>query len=226
MMYYSTFYLRLFSLLGVSLYLSQSLIAGPPSPEAKAAVAAIKHQLNNHETEIRQIEEKLNNQEETIETLRQSLQNTGKQHKDILKDNSESFNTKIESLDSKTKSLVTDLGVLKNHANDSAALLEQYRNKIKEMETVIDAQKSQLSNLEEAVRSLMDIMQVKESLSDKKVAQNDNVEKVESGGVYRVQAGDTLEKIARRHNITIDALKEKNNLTRDRIIVGQKLTIP
>ncbi|MBU6410081.1 MAG: LysM peptidoglycan-binding domain-containing protein [Verrucomicrobia bacterium] len=44
--------------------------------------------------------------------------------------------------------------------------------------------------------------------------------------VYTVKAGDTLTKIARRHGVTIRAIREANNLSTTRILVGQKLKIP
>lgn len=43
---------------------------------------------------------------------------------------------------------------------------------------------------------------------------------------YTVRPGDTLERIARRYNISIKALKEANSLSGDKIIVGRKLKIP
>lgn len=43
---------------------------------------------------------------------------------------------------------------------------------------------------------------------------------------YQVKAGDTLYKIARENNISVDALKEANNLTSNVIFIGQVLTIP
>ena len=50
---------------------------------------------------------------------------------------------------------------------------------------------------------------------------------VESGGeVYSVKSGDTLSKIAKKHGMTPKALKAANNLTTDRINVGQKLKLP
>ncbi|MBS0621701.1 MAG: LysM peptidoglycan-binding domain-containing protein [Verrucomicrobia bacterium] len=41
-----------------------------------------------------------------------------------------------------------------------------------------------------------------------------------------VQAGDTLEKIAKREGTTLSQLKKANSLSSDRIYVGQKLNIP
>jgi LysM repeat protein len=47
-----------------------------------------------------------------------------------------------------------------------------------------------------------------------------------SSGIYVVQAGDNLFRIALRHNITLTALKAANGLYSDIVYVGQKLTIP
>jgi len=44
--------------------------------------------------------------------------------------------------------------------------------------------------------------------------------------IYVVQKGDTLYSIARRFNVSIEALKTANNLTNDALSVGQRLTIP
>lgn len=43
---------------------------------------------------------------------------------------------------------------------------------------------------------------------------------------YIVKAGDTLYKIARENNISVDELKEKNNLTNNMLSIGQILIIP
>jgi hypothetical protein len=44
--------------------------------------------------------------------------------------------------------------------------------------------------------------------------------------VYRVNRGDTLWSIARRHNTTVEQLKEINNLADPRILAGQTIAIP
>ncbi|GGA64871.1 peptidoglycan-binding protein [Ornithinibacillus halotolerans] len=43
---------------------------------------------------------------------------------------------------------------------------------------------------------------------------------------YIVMAGDTLTRISNQHHVTIDEIKEANNLTSDVIYVGQQLIIP
>lgn len=43
---------------------------------------------------------------------------------------------------------------------------------------------------------------------------------------YTVKGGDTLAKIAKKHGTTVKALRSANNLSNDKINVGQKLKIP
>lgn len=47
-----------------------------------------------------------------------------------------------------------------------------------------------------------------------------------SDNYYTVKAGDTLWKVANANNITVDALKQANNLTSNSLSVGQLLKIP
>lgn len=43
---------------------------------------------------------------------------------------------------------------------------------------------------------------------------------------YRVRSGDSLWSIARRHGVSVDALKRANSLRSDRVLAGQTLVIP
>jgi LysM repeat protein len=43
---------------------------------------------------------------------------------------------------------------------------------------------------------------------------------------YRVIAGDSLEKIARKYGTTAEILRKLNNLSNDKIVVGQNLKVP
>jgi LysM repeat protein len=45
-------------------------------------------------------------------------------------------------------------------------------------------------------------------------------------GTYKVNRGDSLWSIARRHNTTVDTLKSLNSLDSSRIVAGQTITVP
>ena len=47
-----------------------------------------------------------------------------------------------------------------------------------------------------------------------------------AGSRYVVKSGDTLDRIARKHGTTVQAIKATNGLTSDRIAAGQTLTLP
>ncbi len=46
------------------------------------------------------------------------------------------------------------------------------------------------------------------------------------GTTHVVQSGDTLYSISRRYGVSMDAIRERNNLEGDTIQIGQELTIP
>jgi LysM repeat protein len=43
---------------------------------------------------------------------------------------------------------------------------------------------------------------------------------------YQVKAGDSLGSIARKLQVSVEALKAENNLSSDKIVVGQELAVP
>lgn len=49
---------------------------------------------------------------------------------------------------------------------------------------------------------------------------------ISGAAVYLVKSGDTLSRIAKIHGTTVKAIRQANNLTSDRLSIGQKLLIP
>ncbi len=194
--------------------------------QTKVALNDLKHEILNHEKEIRTFENRLESQEASLETLREELTNDLQAKHEQTQAAKVNMEGKIESLTQSIQRLETlssgfssDLRQLKTQGNESVALLGQYKQKIQELEKVIEAQHQHMKNLETALHSVVELIQAKEAT--KEIA-------LRSGraSTYQVQSGDTLEKIARNHKVSLQALREANQLTSDRILVGQTLNIP
>jgi len=204
-----------------------SLYAAPPKyqygqenniaiRELQASVDEMRHEIKNHETEIRTYEEKFTNQELIIESLREQNANISKANQDLTKSNLANIEMKIGSLDTTSKGLISDLRQIKTHANESSSAIGSCQQKIVAIEKIVEVQNQNLENLSAAIKSLMSVLEVKHELTTFDSSSNS----------YLVLAGDSLEKIARLHKTSIKALKELNDLNSDRIKVGQRIKIP
>lgn len=184
------------------------------------SVSDVKHELHNQEMEIRTFDANLHNQETILETLRQELAQSLQEQASSNKAQNIHLESKLESLDHLVKGLIADMKMIKGQANESVVVLEQYKQKLIELEKIIEAQNQHTQTLEEALKSIMEFLQTKEAC-DKSITKMQNSPKT-----YKVQPGDTLEKIARTHKVSVQTLREYNGLNHDRIMVGQILKIP
>ena len=112
---------------------------------------------------------------------------------------------KITLLEKTIDKMNGDLRSLMTYANQTTTSLSQYRDQIQE----IDRKLGEVSKLRSTLTEMSKTYTPE--TSDKK---------------YLVKAGDSLEKIARKFHITTEALKRDNQLSSDKIVVGQELTIP
>lgn len=180
----------------------------------------IKHELSNQGTEIRTFEEQLHNQELILDNLRQDLTQTIQDQKEFNHAQSVELESKLDTLDNTVKGIISDLRLIKSQANDSVTVLAQYKQKLSDLEKIIEAQNTHMQNLETALASIMEVLQAKDATDKAMTRLSDNPK------TYRVQSGDTLEKIARSNKVSIQTLRDHNKLNNDRIMVGQTLKIP
>lgn len=159
----------------------------------------LKNQVHNLEAEQAALQQRLENFHVILENLQEQLQDQGKGQKEQQKKEAASLDIKILSLENMAKSLAADLKQLQNHANETAQSLQTLHQK--------------QVNLESVIQTLMEALQVKAELPG-------------SGKPYKVKAGDSLEKIARAHGTTIQAIKTLNQMSTDKIVVGKTLLIP
>lgn len=188
----------------------------------------LKNDIRNHEVEIRTFENKMHNQELTFDNLRQQIVEDVESQRDFLKASNINFEGKIQTLDQAVNNLETlfrgltnDLRLIKTQGNDFVTLLNQYKQKISEMDGQLAAQSLHMQNLEQALNSMMELLQSRGESS----RENSNKQAV-GAKTYKVQPGDNLEKIAKMHKVSVASLRDLNQLSNDRIIVGQTLKIP
>lgn len=169
--------------------------------KVRTEVEDIKHDLNTYEIEHHVIEGKLIDQEQTIASLRQQIAELKSGKLDSFVQELQNLEKKLHQISKKQDKIVTDIRQLSTHANDTTTALAQYKDKIAQFEKAIQGQNLQLNEI-------------------KKIADAEN------GKVYTVKSGDSLEKIARDHHTTVDAIKRLNGMSSDLIVVDQKLQLP
>lgn len=175
----------------------------------------LRHQVTNQDEEIRKLKERLENEARVVDDIRENSDKLQDLTRTALRGHGETLDVSMSDVRIHQDQLHQDLQQLQHYANSVKELMEQYHRRIQTLETSVEAHTSSLKALESAIQALVEAF----PSTDKAVGHAEEA-------TYRVVDGDTLEKIARRHHITIRRLKEVNSLTTDRIIVGQKLKIP
>lgn len=184
----------------------------------------IRVESSNHESEIRMFEEKLNNQELAVDSLWKQFHEANQNNRENVRGAIEQLEMKLANLEGVSTGSLSDIDNLKKTTNSSKDLVAQQKQKIGQLEKVIEVQSQNIEHLQVALQALMDALQIK----DVAISTEDPYHSLSSGPIYQVKPGDSLEKIARRNHTTVAKLKEINHLTnnKDLIIVGQKLKLP
>jgi len=193
--------------------------------EMRDSVENMRHQMNNQESEIRTFDEKLTNLDSIIESVRDQLSDANKSQKELLKGSSTNLETKITALESIVKGLVNDVRQFKTYANETTTALAQYKLTLVEINKAVEQQNQNIDHLQAAMRSLVDVMQVKDGSSAKASSDTALADSL-SGNTYTIKPGDSLDKIARANQTSVQAIKDLNGMTNDRIVVGKVLKIP
>lgn len=94
--------------------------------------------------------------------------------------------------------------------------MKQLQDKVSELEKKVATQSQQIHLLQEALKTFID------SFNTASAPEVDT----RATKIYIVKNGDSLGKIARAHHTSTHVLRELNQLSGDKIIVGQKLKVP
>ena len=172
-------------------------------------VDEIKHDLNTYEIEHHVLEGKLIDQEQNIASLKKEIAELEQSKLEKVTSEIQNLDKKIALISKKQDTILSDIRQLSLHANETTTALSQYKEKMTQFEKAITIQEEQIRN----------IIRFREGLSQGGTSHS-------NGHLYTVKIGDSLEKIAREQNTTVEAIKQVNALSTDLIVVGQKLALP
>ena len=158
--------------------------------------------LEELRVEVADLKHALHASEVEMHILEEKLETTNQTND--LGETLSSIQRKISLIERNQDKLAGEIKSLTAHANQTTNSLSQYRDQIREL----DHRFEDLKGLKNTLSS------ISKSIGDTKTTS------------YKVKAGDSLEKIAKRHHVSVETLKQINHLQSDRIIVGQELALP
>lgn len=188
-----------------------------PSPRGSvpSPIEALTFTLRSQQSELRMVKEGLSNFEEQMDLVREDLKRALKDQEDQTSHALQRQTIHLQDNEQGLSELNSDYNALRR---DLSALIDH----VKELHTLVESLQGTLQNqvkknnvLEKTLSTLI------HSLDGSSSGASATAE-----GEHKVQAGETLEKIARKYGTTIRLLKEQNQLDTDRIRVGQTLKLP
>jgi LysM repeat protein len=172
-------------------------------------VSDLKQKVHCFQVEREIMEEKLAQQEQLVNSLKQQLKTSQTAGDELANGRMGLYDKRLASVEKVNEGLVADLKVLKAHGNEMAASLHSLQEQVDGLEKSMGTNMAHMKNALEALAKVSGV----------------SAPSSENGSTYRVKAGDSLEKIARAHQISVDTLKKLNNLSSDRIKIGQNLIV-
>ncbi|MBN2480052.1 MAG: LysM peptidoglycan-binding domain-containing protein [Parachlamydiales bacterium] len=173
----------------------------------------LRHDLNCFQTELQIIDGKIKHQEDATQNIKQ-------QHIERLQVKNDSLNkllinaeAKLTQIEQKQNAIIADLKNLSNYSNETTLALTQHKEKINELEASYLAQGSKINEIASVKTTLQQLVKSLKSNSFNCIT-------------YKVKSGDSLEKIAKQNNVSVDSIKKINDLDSDLIVIGQELKIP
>jgi LysM repeat protein len=208
-------FIFLFSLLSCALPLyarpQSGFYTNPEFDELRIELDDLKHALKSVQVDLGLLDERLKKQDSPLNQVKGQVQVKEANSQALLTTQVTALEKKVSSLEKTLEKAATDLRALSTAST-------QILNKIQEVE----------QNLLSHEKRLDEVVKLKSTLTSisKAIHQAPSKETPSATKTYRVKAGDSLEKIARVHHISVETIRKFNNLTSDKIVVGQELRFP
>ena len=181
-----------------------------------ASTNALSHRLHACETEMEMLKNSISTQEQAREALEKEVSSLLRATRDSLADARDGSVQRQKTFDKTLEKLTQYLKQLKSHSNELSQTLNDLAKSVKKIKETETQQGQAIKELEQAMRALT------LALSGKPTAKGSADGKA---SVYIVKSGDSLERIARAHGMTLSEIKELNALKSSTIHPGQELIV-
>jgi LysM repeat protein len=178
--------------------------------EVQTQLEDLRHDTNCFQTELQILDGRIKYYENALSNLKQQdLEKQQLKINQMLTDLA-LLEKKWASFEKLQQNSKEELRQLATHANETTSSLTQFKHRIEELEQDLLSQNRRFDDLAKIKTTI-------ESLAKSSKP---------SYKIYRVRAGDSLEKIAQAHQVKIEQIKKLNHLEKDLIVIGQELKIP
>lgn len=154
----------------------------------------------------------ISTQEQSREALEKEVSGLLRATRDSLTESRDRSSQQSKSIEGTLEKLTTDLKQLKTHSNELSSTVNELSKTLQNMKESAQQQGQAIRELEQAMRSITLAMGGKGTTNGKATT-------------YAVKSGDSLEKIARAHGMTLNEIKELNSLKSTTIRPGQELQV-
>jgi LysM repeat protein len=183
---------------------------------ADAAANALSHRIQACETEVEMMKNSISTQEQAREALEKEVSSLLRATRESITDSNEGAAQRQKSFDKTLEKLTQDFKQLKTHSNELSQTINDLSKTVQSIKENERQQGQAIKELEQAMRALTMALGGKspsKTSSDGKTA------------TYTVKSGDSLERIARAHGMSLSEIKELNGLKGATIHPGQELTV-
>jgi LysM repeat protein len=175
----------------------------------------LRHDVHCFQTEMQILDGKIKHHENALSGLKQGYLEKQEGRLDEINKVVSELEKRIANLQSSHQSESKDIKQLTSHANETSSALTQYKDRINELERQLLTQNRKFDEIVKLKGTLESLAKAIESDGSRQQMK-----------IYKVKAGDSLEKIAKAHQTNVDYLKKLNNLEQDLIVVGQEMKVP
>lgn len=176
--------------------------------ELRSEIGDLKHAVQAYRSEVEILQERLSEQEAFAQRTSHSKSLSESSSAQIA-----AVEKKLMMVEKNLERIAADLLTLNKHADQTTTSLTHFRDKMLDCQRELATHKQKIEGISQLKATLG---QISQAIGNRPTSQPSS---------YKVQAGDTLEKIAKKHGVPLNTLRRLNNLAQDRILIGQELKL-